>query len=169
MPRELKPLDELSRSGRMYRTNPEYAAKMKANSKKHLEQARKERLKEIRNFSDEREVNGWNGRIHCGLEVFNSTAFCDYCNIARMSIYNWKKAGILPAPTMTDSMERDWYSWDYIESMRTVLKHRIRCSLDKFGAMLIVQFLKDRIIDNEGLNIECLEEIEDEVEEVEAT
>jgi len=164
MPRELKPIDELSRSGRMYRTNPQYAEKMKANSRKHLESARKKRLKEIRNFSDEREVKGWKSRIHCGLEVFNSTAFCDYCNIARMSIYNWKKAGILPAPTMTDSMERDWYSWDYIESMRTVLKNRIRCSLDKFGVMLQLQFKKDSVIDDDELNIECDEEVEEDIE-----
>lgn len=155
MPRKLKPLRDLSRSGKMYRTNPEYAEKMKENSRKHLEEKRKERLEELRQFDDQREVEGWNPRVIDGIEVFNSTAFCDYCNIARMSIYNWKQAGILPPPTMIDSMDRDWYSWDYIESMRKVLKRRLRSSLEEFGEMLKEQFVEDGIINEEGINIEA--------------
>lgn len=153
MPRELKPLDELSRNGRKYRTNPKYAEKMKENSRKHLEAERKKRL-EKREFNDERKVDGWNPRIIDGMEVVNSTAFCEYCSIARMSIYNWREAGVLPEPTMVDSMGRDWYSWDYIESMRKVLKRRLRSSLDDFGKMLQEQFIKDGIIDGNGNNIE---------------
>ena len=53
-----------------------------------------------------------------------------------MSIWNWDQAGILPAATMVDSRERNWYSWRYIESLRKVLEVRLRSSLKEFGEML---------------------------------
>ena len=89
MPRELKPIDELSRSGKKYRTDKKYAEKMRANSRKLLEERRAERLQEIRKFEDERSGESlWKPRLYKGLEVFNSTAFCDYLGIARMTIWN---------------------------------------------------------------------------------
>ncbi len=158
MPRQLKPIAELSRSGRKYRTDTKYAEKMRDNSRRLLEERRRERLQEIRNFDDEREGESlWKPRLYEGVEVFNSTAFCDYLGIARMTIWNWKHAGILPEPTMSDSMDRDWYSWDYIEAMRRVLKKRLRSPLDEFGGLIEEEFVKCELIDNEGNNIETNE------------
>ena len=155
MPRELKPIEELSRSGKKYRTDKKYAEKMRANSRKLLEERRAERLQEIRKFDDDRDGESlWKPRLYKGMEVFNSTAFCDYLGIARMTIWNWKVAGILPQPTMTDSMDRDWYSWDYIEAMRRVLTVRLRSSLEEFGKMISEEFVECELVDDEGNNIE---------------
>jgi len=155
MPRQLKPLKELSRMGRKYRTDEEFAEKARENSRKLSEERRQERLQEIRNFEDERDGEGlWKPRLYKGLEVFHSAAFCDFLGISRMTIWNWKQAGILPAPTMIDSLDRDWYSWDYIEAMRRVLKKRLRGSLEQFGKMIEEEFVASELIDDEGSNIE---------------
>lgn len=154
MPRTPKPLDELSRTGVRYRTDEKCAEKMRERSKKLLLEKRSERLKEIRNFTDEREGKGWNPRIFNGVKVFHSTALCEFTGVARMSIWNWDQAGILPAATMVDSRKRNWYSWEYVESLRRVLEVRLRSSLDEFGTMLREQFIADGIIDEDGNNAE---------------
>ena len=163
MPRELKPLDELSRSGRKYRTDKKYADKMRDHSRKILTERRTERLSEIRNFDDERKgVNLWKPRLFHGKEVVNTTAFCDYTGIARMTVWNWRQAGSIPNPTMTDSMGRGWYSWDYIDAMRRVLKTRLRSNLQDFRAQVIEEFAKAGICDPDGNNIETAEPVAQE-------
>lgn len=163
MPRELKPFSELSRTGKKYREDPEYREQMKEYSAKKVKEEREKKLKEKANFKKrgDRDVKGaWNPRIVYGIKVYNKTATADYINVSSVSIYNWEKKDILPEPTLKDELDRSWFSWDYIEALRKVLKNRLRGSLDKFKDNLYRVFLQKGIIDREGNNIELDEFID---------
>lgn len=157
MPRELKPFDELSRTGRKYREDPEYREKMKERSARKVREEREKKLKERYSFKGkgERSVSGsWNPRVVCGIKVYNKTATADYCNVSSVSIYNWEKKKVLPEPTFKDELDRFWFSWDYIEALREVLKDRLRGPLNEFKDNLYKVFLDRELIDKDGNNIE---------------
>jgi len=165
MTRELKPYDELSRTGKKYRDDPEYRETMKGYSVSKVLEKRKERLKVKRAYSDEREIQGgWKPRVVDGKVVYNNTTVGDMVNATRVTMCNWMRQEILPEPTVIDDRGRRWFSMNYIESLRKVLKSRLRGALEVFKQELNDTFIEDGIINKEGNNIE-FEEDESEVDE----
>lgn len=155
MARELKPYEELSRTGKKYRDDPEYREAMKEYSMDKVKERRKERLKEKRNYTDDRDIEGgWKPRVVDGVVVYNNTTAGEMVNATRVTMCNWMRDGILPEPTVIDELGRRWFSKKYIDSLRKVLKNRLRGSLKVFKKNLKATFLEDGIIDKEGNNIE---------------
>ena len=84
MTRELKPYDELSRTGKKYRDDPAYRELMKGYSSTKVEMQRREKLKVKRDYTDDREiVGGWKPRVVDGVEVHNNTAVGDMVNATK--------------------------------------------------------------------------------------